>query len=113
MALWPDRVVLREDVVDVWDEVFDHRHVRQRIDPRIAFDLVYFLMQASHSVPSMFIAQDPQMPSRHERRKVSVGSISFLILLNASNTIGPQALRSIRNVFEPGVLPVVGVPAID
>jgi hypothetical protein len=27
----------------------------------------------------MFIAQEPQIPSRHERRKVSVESISFLI----------------------------------
>ena len=52
------------------------------------------LRQASPLVPSMFIEQEPQMPSRQERRKVSVGSISFLILIRASSTIGPQALRS-------------------
>jgi hypothetical protein len=42
----------------------------------------------------MFIAQEPQMPSRHERRNVSELSISFLILMMASSTIGPQASRS-------------------
>eukprot|EP01043_Picozoa_sp_COSAG02_P009102 COSAG02_NODE_304_length_25204_cov_11.025095_8_plen_69_part_00 len=36
--------------------------------------------------PSMFIAQEPQMPSRHERRKVRVVSSSFLILIKASST---------------------------
>ena len=45
-------------------------------------------------MPSMFIAHEPQMPSRQERRKVSVGSISFLILISASRTIGPQLSRS-------------------
>ncbi len=50
--------------------------------------------QASVLVPSMFIAHEPQMPSRHERRKVSVVSISFLILISASKTIGPQVARS-------------------
>ena len=48
------------------------------------------LRQASVLVPSMFIEHEPQMPSRQERRKVSVGSISFLILISASRTIGPQ-----------------------
>ena len=33
--------------------------------------------QAKLFFPSMFIAQLPQMPSRQERRKVKVGSISF------------------------------------
>ena len=42
----------------------------------------------------MFIEQEPQMPSRQERRKVSVESISFLILISASRTIGPQVARS-------------------
>jgi len=32
----------------------------------------------------MFIEQDPQIPSLQDRRKVSVGSISFLILISAS-----------------------------
>jgi hypothetical protein len=32
----------------------------------------------------MFMAHEPQIPSRQERRKVSVGSISFLILMRAS-----------------------------
>ena len=37
--------------------------------------------------PSIFIAQDPQIPSRHDRRKVKVESDSFLILINASSTL--------------------------
>jgi len=46
----------------------------------------------------MFIAQEPQMPSRQERRKVSVGSCSDFILISASSTIGPQLSRSISKV---------------
>ncbi len=52
------------------------------------------LVQAKVLVPSIFIAQLPQMPSRQERRKVRVGSISFLILISASRTIGPHVSRS-------------------
>jgi len=52
------------------------------------------LVQASVLVPSMFIAHDPHTPSRHERRKVSVGSVSFLILISASRTIGAVWSRS-------------------
>ena len=33
-------------------------------------------------------------PSRQDLLKVNVGSISFLILMSASNTIGPQLFRS-------------------
>ena len=46
--------------------------------------------QARVLVPPMLIEHDPQMPSRHDRRKVSVGSSSFLILIRASSTIGPH-----------------------
>ena len=46
--------------------------------------------QARVLVPSMFIAQEPQMPSLHDLLKVSVGSSSFLILIRASKTIGPH-----------------------
>ena len=51
-------------------------------------------VQASVLVPSMFMAQEPQTPSRQERRKVRVESTSFLILIRASRTIGPQSARS-------------------
>ena len=51
---------------------------------------VIALVQASVLPPPMFMAQEPHTPSRQERRKVSVGSISFLILISASRTIGPQ-----------------------
>ncbi len=52
------------------------------------------LMQARPFLPSMFMAHEPQMPSRQERRKLKVESISFLILISASNTMGPQASMS-------------------
>ena len=35
------------------------------------------LVHAKVLVPSIFIAQDPQTPSRQERRSVRVGSSSF------------------------------------
>jgi len=52
------------------------------------------LVQASVLVPSMFIEQEPQMPSRQERRKVSVASTLFLIQMSASRTMGPQSAVS-------------------
>ena len=61
---------------------------RERLQSPIA------LVQASVFVPSMFIAHEPQMPSRQDRRKVRVGSTSFLILISASRTIGPHLSRS-------------------
>ena len=36
------------------------------------------------------MAHDPQIPSRQDRRKASVLSISFLILIRASSVIGPH-----------------------
>lgn len=42
----------------------------------------------------MFIAQLPQIPSRQLRRKVRVGSTSFLMRMSASNIIGPVLFRS-------------------
>lgn len=42
--------------------------------------------QARVLTPSMFMAHEPQIPSRHDRRNVSVGSTSFLILMSASST---------------------------
>ena len=53
------------------------------------------VVQARPFLPFMFIEQEPQMPSRHERRKVSVGSCSLFILIRASSTIGPHLSRSI------------------
>ena len=41
------------------------------------------------------MAQEPQMPSLQDRLKVRLGSISFLILMSASSTMGPQLFRSI------------------
>ena len=54
--------------------------------------------QARVLTPSMFMAQLPQIPSRQLRRKVRVGSTSFLILISASSIIGPVFFRS--NVYD-------------
>src|SRR3546814_18823478 len=67
-----------------------------------------YLVQASVLVPSIFIAQEPQTPSRQERRKVSVGSLSFLILMRASRTIGPQPSRSTSKLSTRGLAPSSG-----
>ena len=56
------------------------------------------MVQARPFLPFMFIEHEPQMPSRQDRRKVSVGSISFLILNSASSTIGPHSSRLISNL---------------
>ena len=45
--------------------------------------------QARVLLPLMFMAQEPQIPSLQERRKVRVGSES-LILMRASRTMGPH-----------------------
>ena len=72
--------------------------------------------------PSMFIAHEPQIPSRHDLRNVNVGSISFLILIcsqravdanfairdrpaqltKASSIIGPHCDRSTSYVCSFG-----------
>src|ERR1700738_3928942 len=65
-------------------------------------------MQARVLTPSMFIAQEPHTPSRQERRKVNVVSVSFLILIKASRTIGPQSLRSSAKVSMTGFFPSSG-----
>jgi hypothetical protein len=64
--------------------------------------------QASVFVPSMFIAHEPQIPSRHDRLNVSVESTSFLILRSASSIIGPQSFRSISYFCERGGAPASG-----
>ncbi|KAE8706684.1 TPX2 family protein, putative isoform 3 [Hibiscus syriacus] len=50
--------------------------------------------QANPLQPLMFVAQEQQIPSRQEQRKVSVGSISFLILIRALSTMGPHSFKS-------------------
>jgi hypothetical protein len=54
------------------------------------------LVQASVFWPSMFMAQEPQTPSRQERRNVNVGSMWFLIQIRPSSTIGPQSWVSTK-----------------
>lgn len=68
----------------------------------MAVVVISYLIHASVFVPPIFIAQDPQIPSRQERRNVNVGSISFLILIKASSTIGPH-LKKICQVPERNI----------
>lgn len=119
-----DRSVLIVEMVHVRHQVLDHVHVGQGIDLgnlvacldftaeekenrmttlglfanlHLAVNLILarsYLIQAKVLMPPMFMAQDPQIPSRHERLKVTVGSISFLILIKASSTIGPHEFKS-------------------
>ncbi len=51
-------------------------------------------VQASVLRPPMFIAHEPQTPSRHERRNASVGSMVFLMWMSTSRSIGPHASTS-------------------
>ena len=51
-------------------------------------------VQARVLRPPMFMAQEPQTPSRQDRRKVRVGSTLFLMWMRTSRTIGPQASTS-------------------
>ena len=71
------------------------------------------VVQARRLMPLMFIAHEPQMPSRQERRKVSVESIAALIWISASSTIGPQLLVSSSKVSMRGFSPESGIEAVD
>ncbi len=55
-------------------------------------------MQARELQPPMFMAQEPQIPSLHDLLNVKVGSISLLILIKASKTMGPQLNRNKKTV---------------
>ena len=48
-------------------------------------------VQASVLRPPMFIAHEPQTPSRQERRNARVESMVFLMWISTSSTIGPQS----------------------
>src|SRR5690606_41012480 len=54
--------------------------------------------QAKPLSPFMFIEHEPQTPSRQERRKASVGSISFLILMSARSEEHTSELQSRENL---------------
>ena len=66
-------------------------------------------MQAKVFLPSIFIEQDPQIPSLQDLLKVIVVSISFFIFIKASRTIGPQSEVSISYVSTVGLLLLSGL----
>jgi hypothetical protein len=109
-----DGFVLLVELGEVGDDVFDDVGVGEGVDLGfllgVSGDAAYvisvldqhdFLPQIGHLhkharvlTPSMFIAQLPQIPSLQLRLNVRVGSTSFLILIRASNIIGPVFFRS-------------------
>ena len=67
------------------------------------------VVQARQLTPLMFMAHEPQMPSRHERRNVSEESTVALIRISASSTIGPQLLASSWKLSRRGFAPLSGL----
>jgi hypothetical protein len=115
-----DRLVLLVEEGEIGHQVLDDVGVRQRVDlgrlggvgvdaafcssnhatvsPRPPAAAAacgrYIHKQAKVLDPPMFMAQLPQIPSLQDRRNVRVGSVSFLIRMIASNTMGPVWFRS-------------------
>ena len=79
----------------VGHQILDHVHVRQRSDLDVALMSSIGVVQASPLRPSMFIEQDPQMPSRQERRKVKVGVDLILDVDQRVEDHRPHLSRSI------------------
>jgi hypothetical protein len=108
-----DGLVLLVELGKVGNEVLDDVGVGERVDlgdlAGVTVDTAWFHnqpvlsnlkrlldihKQARVLVPSMFMAQLPQIPSLQLRRKVKVGSTSFFMRIKASKNIGPVWLRS-------------------
>jgi hypothetical protein len=89
----------------VQNEVLDDPHIVQRVDRSVFARLGHEPRARKPFVPSMFMAQEPQTPSRQERRKVSVESTLFLIQIKTSRTIKPQSSRSTSNNPDTWVVP--------
>ncbi len=116
-----DRLVLLVELGEVGHEVLDDEGMWERVDLHVGAALGgdaaccrqlsaagmrrmvllpgpnqhhHIHKQARVLVPLMFMAQLPQMPSLQLRRKVRVGSSSFLMRIRASRTMGPVLLRS-------------------
>ena len=85
-----DRGQLAVQLVQVGHQILDNRPVWQWIDAHIATDVVEVLGAGQRVGAAMFMEQEPQTPSRHDRRKVSELSTLFLIQIRASRTICPM-----------------------
>lgn len=117
LEIWLNGLVLLVEVGQIRDKVLDDVGVRQRVDARLGLGIggnaayaklalignwlkpyrfiwQYIHKQARVLTPSMFMAQEPQIPSRHDLRKVRVGSSSFFIRMRASSIMGPVLFRS-------------------
>lgn len=114
LQVWLDGLVLLVELRQIRNKVLDNICVWQWIYPRLLCSVCrnsacsphvsrcqsYGLPQrnsqrhANVFTPSMFMAQLPQIPSLHDLRNVRVGSTSFLILIRASNIIGPVLFKS-------------------
>lgn len=122
LEIWLDGLVLLVEVGQIRDQILDDVGVRQRVDARLGLGIGrnaaytdkglafsrklsdamtsracgsrYIHKQARVLTPSMFMAQEPQIPSRQDLRKVRVGSSSFFIRMSASSIMGPVLFRS-------------------
>lgn len=120
LEIWLNGLVLLVEVGQIGNKVLDDVGVRQRVDARFGLGISgdtactarlalgrglngicprahvakYVHKQARVLTPSMFMAQEPQIPSRHDLRKVKVGSSSFFIRMRASSIMGPVLFRS-------------------
>ena len=65
------------------------------------------VVQASPFLPLMFIASEPHTPSRHERRKLSDGSIAFSFI-SASSSMRSLPSSSTSRVCMRGFASVSG-----
>jgi hypothetical protein len=84
-----DSACISGNAISIQLQTSDERHAGT-----VAGGEGYIHKQARVLTPSMFIAQLPQMPSLQLRRKVRVGSTSFLMRISASSIIGPVLFRS-------------------
>jgi hypothetical protein len=66
-----------------------------------------FVRQARRFLPLTFMASDPHTPSRHERRKLSVGSFDFSFI-SASSSMRSLPSSSMSIDCIRGLSPVSG-----
>src|SRR5205823_14063815 len=101
--------VLRVEVAEVRNQVLHHRQSRERVDADLGGQVARGGGAGEAVTPLMFMAHEPQMPSRHERRNVSEESTLALIRISVSSTIGPQLRASSSKVSRRGFAPLSGL----
>lgn len=62
------------------------------------FYIVIYVIQAKQFCPSIFMAHEPQIPSRHDRLNDRVASSVFFIVNSASKYIWPYILQWLKQI---------------